>query len=102
LVLVEGESLLVEIAGPCGVLVGGDAASWIEALGTLAAFVVALVVFIQAVSDRRRSQARLVSGYISEGRVKHLAGTEFRIRYDVSSRWIKAWLRLSPRALTAP
>jgi hypothetical protein len=74
--------LIIRIVGPCGVLVGGDAASWVEALGTLAAFALALAVFIQALRDRRRVQARLVSGYIAGGRIKYLGGTELRVVHE--------------------
>jgi hypothetical protein len=48
----------------------------------LAAFAVALAVFIQALRDRRRVQARLVSGHVAEGRIKHLGGTDLRIVYE--------------------
>jgi hypothetical protein len=53
------------IEGPCGVLQSEMAASWLESLGTVGAFVVALLLAWFALRDRREQQARLITAYSS-------------------------------------
>lgn len=64
-----------QVEGPCGVLVSGDLATWVGSIGTLLAFVIALILLAIGVTDRRRAQARLVTAYVSEGRIQYPAGT---------------------------
>lgn len=52
------------VSGPCGLLNPGDLATWLSAVGTLAAFFVALGVYIGTVSDKRRAQAAKISCYL--------------------------------------
>lgn len=49
------------------VLDWGDVPAWFEAIGTVAAFAVALVIYAQSVADRRLDQARKVSAWCPGG-----------------------------------
>ncbi len=39
-------------------------AAWVEAVGTAGAFVIAVLIYAATVFDRRRAQARLISGWV--------------------------------------
>jgi hypothetical protein len=41
-------------------------AAWLAALGATAAFLVSLMVFVVQIQDRRRRQASMVSGWVTE------------------------------------
>lgn len=45
----------------------GDIPTWIGAIGTLLAFTIALWIYAQSQRDRRRAQARHVSGWVPGG-----------------------------------
>lgn len=45
----------------------GDVPTWIGALGTVSAFFIALIIYGRSVRDRRKDQARRVSGWIPGG-----------------------------------
>lgn len=45
----------------------GDVPTWVGALGTLAAFVIALGIYAGSVSERRKEHARKVSGWVPGG-----------------------------------
>jgi hypothetical protein len=60
---------LAVVSKPLHVDVGALAA-WIEAIGTVLAFWVALAVFIVALKDRRRQQAAQVAAWLQRGKNK--------------------------------
>jgi hypothetical protein len=42
----------------------GDLPTWVGAIGAILAFGIALVIYGQSIRDRRKEQARLVSGWV--------------------------------------
>lgn len=59
------------MTGPCGVLQSDQTAAWLEAIGTVGAFAVALILAWFALRDRRESQARLVAAFSSGGAISY-------------------------------
>lgn len=60
--------------GPCGPLRSDLASGWVEALGTLGAFAVALYLAGVAITDRTNRQASLVSAYVVSGVLRYPKG----------------------------
>lgn len=53
-----------------------DLPAWLGAVGTIGAFVIALVLLRATVMDRRTAQARLVSAWSSRNTMRHRQGTK--------------------------
>lgn len=64
-------ALMAAVSGPCGVLQSDKVSGWLEALGTIGAFAVALLLAWFALRDRREQQARSVVAYASGGPIKY-------------------------------
>lgn len=70
-----------------GLVSAGEIAAWVGAVGTVLAFFAALAVLAFDVRDRRRRQARLVSAFITQSRIRHEIGHNFPTDDGVTRRF---------------